>query len=170
METRKQYWLGFNFDVLEFRIIVEEKSSWSLGLRSEAVVKVRIKNEIIISAAEGNGPINALDKALKKALEHYFSVSSLFIADYKVKKVRSLDTKKKGSASSVKIVIVISNGKEIVGKNRSKKTWKAEAVSENIIEASLFALVKALDQAISERPLSPQKTASLSLFKFFAHK
>lgn len=132
MEKREQA-----FEVLEFRVKAEgDKRNAHV---SEATVKIKIKdhgdNHIV---AEGNGPVNALDNAMRKALDRYYpGLEKVVVVDYHVGIVSS----HKGTASSVKVWIEFSLGDQ---------TWEANGVSTNIVHASLQALEKGLNRAISE--------------------
>jgi 2-isopropylmalate synthase len=93
-----------------------------------AVVKVKVKGESAITAAEGEGPVNALDQALRKVLEQFYpTLKSVHLTDYKV---RVLDTAG-ATASKVRVLIESTDGKD---------TWSTIGVSKDIIEASWLAL------------------------------
>jgi 2-isopropylmalate synthase len=114
------------FKLESFRVLDEKKENGNM--LSEATVKVQINGDRIIETAEGNGPVNALDKALRKAiLSRYPVLSKITLTDFKV---RVLD-EKKGTAAVVRVLIESSDG---------KKSWGTIGVSENIIEASWQAL------------------------------
>ena len=94
----------------------------------EAVLKVEVGGEVEHTAANGDGPVNALDNALRKALLRFYpEISMMKLVDYKV---RVLD-EKDGTAAKVRVLIQSSDGIE---------TWSTVGVSENIIEASWQAL------------------------------
>ncbi len=113
-----------------FRVIVDTHDE---KLASEATVKVRVGNKYEHTAAEGNGPVNALDNALRKALEKFYpSLREMHLTDYKV---RVLDTTE-GTGAKVRVLIESTDGKE---------SWSTIGVSENIIEASLKALTDSID-------------------------
>ncbi len=115
------------FKVLGYRVIVEKLGEDS-ELISEATVKFKIDDNIILTVAEGNGPVNALDKALRKGLVSFYpALKFIELVDYKV---RVLQTDH-GTGSRVRVLI------ENRGINRS---WGTIGVSENIIEASFDAL------------------------------
>ena len=85
------------------------------------------------TAAEGDGPVNALDNAIRKALRRFYpTVSEMHLTDFKV---RVLD-EKAGTAAKVRVLIQSQDGKE---------TWSTIGVSENIIEASWQALVDSIE-------------------------
>lgn len=95
---------------------------------SEAVLKIEVNNEIEHTAADGNGPVNALDKALRKALLRFYpEIASIKLVDYKV---RVLD-EKEGTGAKVRVMIESSDGND---------SWGTVGVSTNIIEASFKAL------------------------------
>ncbi|MFE4570798.1 citramalate synthase [Paenibacillus chitinolyticus] len=108
------------------------------AILSEAVVKVKVHGESVYNAAEGNGPINALDNALRKCLmQHYPSLQTMHLSDYKV---RVLDDKD-GTATKVRVLIEFSDREE---------TWSTVGVSENIIEASWQALCDSIRYALQD--------------------
>ncbi|GCC11720.1 2-isopropylmalate synthase [archaeon] len=119
------------FFVLDgFRITVDTHDE---ELTSEGTVKVRVGNRYEHTAAEGNGPVNALDNALRKALEKFYpSLRDVYLTDYKV---RVLDTTE-GTGAKVRVLIESTDGKDI---------WSTVGVSENIIEASLKALIDSIE-------------------------
>jgi len=113
------------FELDGFRVIVDTRGN---ELIAEATVKVRVDGKEEHTAAEGNGPVNALDNALRKALEKFYPVlKEMCLTDYKV---RVLDTRE-GTAAKVRVLIQSSD---------DKSSWGTVGVSENIIEASLIAL------------------------------
>ena len=98
-----------------FRVIVETEPGG--GLSSEATVKLHANGVRIISTAEGNGPVNALDAALRKAIgRHYPALAMLHLTDYKV---RVLDTSK-GTAAVTRVLIDSTDG---------DRTWSTIGVS-----------------------------------------
>lgn len=121
--------------VLEsFRVIAEKREDGRV--MTEATVKVHIKNKRFLATAEGNGPVNALDKALRKAVgEIYPELEKIQLTDYKV---RVLD-ESKGTDAVTRVLIESSN---------DETSWGTVGVSENIIEASWEALVDSLDYGL----------------------
>jgi 2-isopropylmalate synthase len=110
----------------------EGSHRWPGGGSTEAVVKVHIGDERIVEVAEGNGPVNALDAALRKAIGKRFeALSRIHLTDYRV---RVLDTSK-GTAAVTRVLIDSTDGDE---------TWSTIGVGENIIEASWHALVDSI--------------------------
>ncbi|HVL80837.1 MAG TPA: citramalate synthase [Actinomycetota bacterium] len=115
------------FRIESFRTITE--SDGRGGVSSEATVKLYARGERIISTAEGNGPVNALDAALRSALAGlYPELTQIHLADYKV---RILD-ESKGTGAVTRVLIESTDG---------EKEWGTVGVSENIIEASWEALL-----------------------------
>jgi 2-isopropylmalate synthase len=114
------------FKLESFRVLNEKKEDGSM--MSEATVKVQINGNRIIETAEGNGPVNALDRALRKAIKScYPALSKITLTDFKVRVLNE----KKGTGAVVRVLIESSDG---------EKTWGTIGVSENIIEASWQAL------------------------------
>ena len=120
------------FNLLGFRVNIEKLTDHSL--RSEATIKVEAPNgEIEHTAADGDGPVNALDNALRKALERFYpALKDVHLTDYKV---RVLDTQA-GTAAKVRVLIEASDGID---------HWGTVGVSENIIQASWEALTDSLE-------------------------
>ncbi len=122
------------FDVFGFRVIGDTTHRLNMAdtTVTEASVKVRIGQEIVHTVAEGDGPVNALDIALKKSLVcEYPQISTFKLNDFKV---RILDSKQ-GTAAKVRVSIESTDG---VNK------WDTVGVSENIIEASYGAIVDSI--------------------------
>jgi 2-isopropylmalate synthase len=121
------------FDVLKFDVIVEHRLN-ALGERvtvTQAVVKVRVGEEEMISAAEGNGPVNALDLALRKDLGKYQSyIQGLELTDYRVR-ILNAGTE---AVTRVRIESMDENGER----------WSTMGVSANIIDASFQALMDSI--------------------------
>ena len=100
---------------------------------SEAMVKLRVGERVLITADEGNGPVNALDGAVRKALsESYPDINSIHLVDYKVRIIDSAA----GTGASVRVLIESTNGKD---------TWTTVGSSTDIIEASWLALADSLE-------------------------
>ncbi|MFH1768876.1 MAG: citramalate synthase [Candidatus Omnitrophota bacterium] len=126
LKRRKKF-----FDLLGFRVIVEKRESGEL--LSEATVKLKVNDKLEHTASEGDGPVNALDNALRKALEKFYpSLSSMHLIDFKV---RVID-EKSGTAAKVRVLIESQDEKE---------NWSTIGVSENIIEASCDALIDSIE-------------------------
>jgi 2-isopropylmalate synthase len=126
------------FELVDFMVVVESKRRPSTRkeaeqMLSEAMVKVKVGGEIIHTAAEGDGPINALDLALRKALlQFYPSLEKVKLVDYKVRILEEST----GTESQVRVLIESSDG---------DKEWRTVGGSTNIIEASWLALADGLE-------------------------
>jgi 2-isopropylmalate synthase len=119
------------FGIESYRVHVEEKASDDEAPLAEATVKVHTKGTRHIESAEGQGPVGALDNALRKALTNdYPELAHMTLEDYRV---RVLD-ESVGTGAVVRVLIDTSNG---------ERDWTTVGVSENIIEASWEALVDA---------------------------
>jgi 2-isopropylmalate synthase len=120
------------FDLEAFRVIVEEQKGEAEPV-AEATVKLRVKGIEEHTAASGNGPVNALDHALRKALEDFYpNLREMALRDYKV---RILD-ESKGTAAKTRVLITSGDADE---------TWGTVGVADNIIEASWQALVDSIE-------------------------
>ena len=122
------------FELIDFMTVVEYRQG--RGVVAEATVKVRVGNKVFHTAAEGNGPVNALDAALRKALiDVYPRLENIRLDDYKV---RILDSDS-GTAANVRVLIDTQNG---------KARWSTVGASTNIIEASWRALADSMEYAL----------------------
>jgi len=120
------------FELEGYRVIVEKRRKDDVCL-SEATVKVSVDGMIESTVAEGDGPINALDSALRKALRRFYpAIERVQLTDYRV---RILDPEE-ATAAKTRVWIESSDGSE---------TWGTVGVSENIIEASWEALVDSVE-------------------------
>lgn len=122
------------FDIESYRTTIERRHNamGELITMSEAVVKVRVEGELLMSVAEGNGPVNALDLAMRKDLGKYSNlISDLELVDYKV---RILD----GGTGAVTRVLIES-------RDGTGKRWFTIGVSPNIIDASFEALYESIN-------------------------
>ena len=119
------------FRLESFRVIVEQREDGRVV--TEATVKVHVKGERIVATGEGNGPVNALDNALRLAIvRKYPHLADIDLVNYKV---RILD-ENKGTGAVTRVLLDASDG---------ERTWGSIGVSENIIEASWQALVDAIE-------------------------
>jgi 2-isopropylmalate synthase len=120
------------FALEAYRVIVEEQNSDQEPV-AEATVRVRVKGILEHTAASGNGPVNALDHALRKALEEFYpNLRSMQLLDYKVRILEEA----KGTAAKTRVLITSGDGDE---------TWGTVGVADNIIEASWQALVDSVE-------------------------
>ena len=109
------------------------------GSVCEATVRVRVGSEISHTVAEGDGPVNALDGALRAALARFFpKLKNIRLTDYKVRIINSST----GTAAKTRVLIHSTNG---------QREWGTVGVSENIIEASLQALVDSMEFALTRK-------------------
>jgi 2-isopropylmalate synthase len=126
------------FELETFRIISEKRSDGETV--TEATIKLHVKGQRAISTAEGNGPVNALDRALRQAIgPHYPELKEIHLSNYKV---RILD-EHRATAATTRVLIDSTDGKRV---------WGAVGVGENIIEASWQALVDGLEYGVSAAP------------------
>jgi len=131
------------FELVDFLVNVQHRTG--RGIFSEAMVKVKIDGELLHTAAEGDGPVDALDAALRKALlPRYPVVKELHLVDYKV---RILDGAA-GTAATTRV---------LVDTQRGGRRWSTVGASTNIIEASWRALVDAIEYGLTvgTEPESP---------------
>jgi len=123
------------FELIDFSAIVENRQG--RGMFAEATVKVRVKGEVFHTAAEGDGPVNALDTALRKALVGYYpEINAFHLDDYKVR-ILNGDA---GTAAATRVLIdTASDGQR----------WSTVGASTNIIEASWRALADSIEYGLS---------------------
>jgi 2-isopropylmalate synthase len=120
-----------HFERLSYHVRIE--TGPDSQIRTEATVKIRIGDEIRHEVAEGDGPVNALDKAMRKALNGSFpNLRKLHLVDYKVRVINS----EAATAAGVRVVIESQDEDDV---------WGTVGVSENIIEASWIALVDSFE-------------------------
>ncbi|MDZ7718213.1 MAG: citramalate synthase [Balneolaceae bacterium] len=133
------------FHLEGFRVIMERNARGES--RAEATIKVRVNDQIELCAAEGNGPVNALDAALRKALcEFYPEISTVQLQDYKVRVLNEKD----GTGAKVRVLIDSA---------QDGSSWGTVGVSENIIDASWKALSEGIIYFLMNRNSKPkQKT------------
>lgn len=128
------------FELEGFRVVVEKQSDKKIT--SEAIIKIRVKGAREHTAAEGDGPVNALDNAIRKALRDFYpTLSKMHLSDFKV---RVLD-EKAGTAARVRVLIQSQDETD---------TWSTIGVSENIIEASWQALVDSVEYKLLKDKVS----------------
>ena len=135
MMKRQQPAYAPPFELIDFSVNVENRKG--RGMFAEATVKISVGGEVLHTAAEGNGPVNALDAALRKALTpRYPMLAHFHLADYKV---RILDGNN-GTAATTRVLIDTQNG---------AKRWSTVGASTNIIEASWRALVDSVEYGLT---------------------
>lgn len=121
-----------SFKLKGFRVNTDRRSD-DADPMSEATIMIEVDGNIEHTAAMGNGPVNALDTALRKALQKFYpSIKDVQLLDYKVRVISS----KKGTGSVVRVLIESGDKKD---------HWNTVGVSTNIIEASWMALVDSMD-------------------------
>jgi 2-isopropylmalate synthase len=123
------------FELVDFLVNVEHRQG--RGIFAEAMVKVKVHGAVLHTAAEGNGPVNALDIALRKALiGHYPEIAAFHLADYKVRILDGRD----GTQAITRVLIDTRS---------ANRVWSTVGASANIIEASWQALVDAVEYGLS---------------------
>jgi len=126
------------FELVDFMVVVEKRRRPPTrenleGMLSEAMVKVRVGKEVMHTVAEGNGPVNALDEALRKSLLRFYpELAQVKLVDYKVRILEESG----GTGSHVRVLIESSDGVD---------EWRTVGSSTNIIEASWLALADSLE-------------------------
>ena len=132
------------FELVDFIIVVEKRRRPpTRGNQeeplSEATIKVKVDNKVVHTAAEGDGPVNALDQALRKALlQFYPHLTDVKLIDYKVRILEETA----GTASQVRVLIESSDGRE---------NWRTVGSSTNIIEASWLALADSIEYWLTKQ-------------------
>jgi 2-isopropylmalate synthase len=128
------------FDLIGFRIIVEKRREGEEPF-SEATIMVKVGGRIEHTAATGNGPVNAIDHALRKALDKFYpQLKNVKLHDYKVRVLTA------GKGTSAKVRVLVESGDD-------EKRWGTVGVSENIIEASYQALVDSIEYKLLKEKL-----------------
>jgi 2-isopropylmalate synthase len=125
-----------SFELLKYHVDVEKHRSGEIV--TEATVKLKVGRDIVHVVGEGDGPVNALDAALRKSLETFYpAIGEVHLIDYKVRVVNA----RAGTAARVRVVI----------ESRDKQSlWGTVGVSENIIEASWLALVDSVEYKLQK--------------------
>jgi len=124
-----------SFELKEFKVIVDEPTINDVS--SLAMIKIKVGDEEEITAAEGDGPVNALDNAVRKALVRFYPrITEMKLTDFKV---RVLDSNS-ATAAKVRVLIESTDGRE---------TWTTIGVSTDVIEASWKALVDSIEYKLS---------------------
>jgi 2-isopropylmalate synthase len=119
------------FELEDFRVIIEKRKDGKIS--SEATIKLKVGKELEHTAALGDGPVNALDSAIRKAVKKFYPrIDEMRLTDYKV---RVLD-EKRGTAARVRVLIQSQDKTD---------SWWTIGVSENLIDASWLALVDSVE-------------------------
>jgi len=132
-----------HFEQLHYHVNIDNKAGGEVS--AEAIVKIRIGSEIRFEAAEGHGPVDALDAAMRKALNGRFpSLNMLHLVDYKVRVINS----EAATAAGVRVVIESQDEDDV---------WGTVGVSENIIEASWIALTDSYEYKLHKDEPCPSR-------------
>ena len=124
LNRRRQF-----FDILDFHVVSRKPED---DRSAQAYVKVRVGDQVEITADEGDGPINALDCAVRKALSRFYpSLGGMKLIDFKVRVISEA-----GTASRVRVYMESA---------KQGKTWSTVGVSGNVIEASFIALTDSIE-------------------------
>lgn len=124
------------FSLVHFKVSDEPSNEKTFGVY--AVVKVNVNGATRMAAAEGNGPVHALDRALREALGQFFPrLNKITLTDYKVRVINT----NAATAAKVRVIIESSDG---------ENSWRTMGVSTDVIEASLYALIDSLDHTLLE--------------------
>jgi 2-isopropylmalate synthase len=131
---------GGYFELESYHVSVERRGAIE---PAEATVKLKVKGERQYTVAEGNGPVNALDTALRRALvPHFPGLKNTELVDFKVRVLQSSG----GTGAKVRVLMETTDG---------KKTWNTVGVHENIIEASWEALVDSVEYKLMKDGVKP---------------
>jgi len=124
------------FDLKHYRVNVEAEPGHAIEMNTEATVKLQVGNQTRHEVGEGDGPVNAIDAALRKALTGvYPGIKEMRLVDYKVRVINS------GAGTAAKVRVIIESKDD-------NETWGTVGVHENIIEASWMALVDSFEYKI----------------------
>ena len=128
------------FQKLAYNVDVESSGLDDGNIRTEATVKLAVGQDIRHEVAEGDGPVNALDAALRKALASIFPhLNRMHLLDYKVRVINAQE----GTAARVRVSIESTDGERV---------WGTVGVSENVIEASWLALADSFHFYLGTHP------------------
>jgi 2-isopropylmalate synthase len=126
-----------HFKTYKYQILSGDLDSQRQQTFAEAILKIQVNEETRVEAAEGHGPINAMDAALRKVLLPFFpSLDTMRLVDFKVRVVNGQE----GTAARIRVNIESMDDRD---------TWRTIGVSENIIEASWHALVDAVEYKLN---------------------
>ncbi|HUN36254.1 MAG TPA: alpha-isopropylmalate synthase regulatory domain-containing protein, partial [Trebonia sp.] len=135
------------FTVESWRVIVEQRASGDVT--SEATVKLLVKGDRVIAVGEGNGPVNALDKALRSALDQTFpELAAMSLTDFKVRILEGSQ-----GTGAITRVLVESTSSSLEAKGDS---WNTVGVDENIVAASWHALEQAVTYCLLRSGREPE--------------
>jgi 2-isopropylmalate synthase len=135
------------FTLIDFMAIVEDRRG--RGHVAEAMVKLEVNGDVVHTAAEGNGPVNAIDLALRKALVPYYPLLADFqLVDYKV---RILDSESATGATTRVLIDTQAGGKR----------WSTVGAGTDIIRASWLALVDGIEYGLLLAQGAPEETTPI---------
>jgi len=135
------------FTLVDFTVLVSERNGFAL---SQAMVKIDIDGDIVHTAADGNGPVNALDLALRKALiPRYPQLADFQLADYKVR----IPDSNNGTAATTRVLIDTQN---------HHTRWSTVGAGANIIQASWLALVDSVEYGLVIAPREVRENTSVA--------
>jgi 2-isopropylmalate synthase len=127
-----------------YRVLIDKREDEG-GAGCEAIIKVEVGGQLEHTAAAGDGPVNALDAALGKALMRFYPMlAELKLTDYKVRVLSGPET---GTASVVRVQVEVTDGRE---------SWGTVGASTNIIDASYEALIDAIEYKLMKDEVEPQ--------------
>jgi 2-isopropylmalate synthase len=123
------------FELVDYKVLVGRRQREEAV--SDAAIKIRVRGEVVHAAAEGNGPVSALDAALRKALSGaYPEVAGIRLEDYKVRIIDGV------AGTSAKVRVLIDNG-------FGEESWTTVGASPNVLEASWIALADGIEYGLS---------------------
>ncbi|MCL2077090.1 MAG: citramalate synthase [Oscillospiraceae bacterium] len=129
---KERGWVPY-FEIVDYKIISSQTPTGENLSKASAFIKVRVGDDFEITADEGDGPVNAIDKALRKALEKFYpSLTKMRLVDYKVRIVGGGDD----TAATTRVLIESTDG---------KTSWTTVGASKDIINASMIALLDSIE-------------------------
>ncbi|MEO1527022.1 MAG: citramalate synthase [Planctomycetota bacterium] len=132
-----------HFSPIKYRVVAGETSADEKDVYAEAILKIRVGDQDCFNAAEGHGPVNALDKALRETLLPFYpQLRDMRLVDYKVRVVDN------GSGTAAGTRVNIESGDR-------EETWGTIGVSDNIIEASFQALIDSVEYKLHKEDVTP---------------
>jgi 2-isopropylmalate synthase len=125
-----------HFETVKYQVLAGDLNPQASEPYAEAILKVQVEDRVLVEAAEGHGPVNAMDAALRKVLLPFYpQLDSMKLVDFKVRVVNA----QAGTAAHIRVNIESAD---------DTTTWRTIGVSENIIEASWLALVDAFEHKL----------------------
>lgn len=133
------------FETLEYRVSVRHSVERAYEI-SEATVKLRVRDAESYTVADGDGPVNALDQALRKALRPFYPcLNAVRLTDYKVRIIDS----RSGTGARTRVLISSTDG---------RSTWNTVGVSDNILDASWLALTESIEYFLIKKEMAGPDT------------